>query len=100
MRLLKSTDRGELSLAEFVDDNIPPYAILSHTWGPEDEEVTFKDLMEDAGASKFGCTGYNKIQFCGKQAASHGIPYFWVDTCCINKSNNAKLSEAIISIFH
>jgi hypothetical protein len=61
MRLLQFTSRGELSYAEFVDDNIPPYAILSHTWGPEDEEVTFKDLVEDAGRRNFGSTGYNKI---------------------------------------
>ena len=45
----------------------------SHTPGVEDEEVTFKDLEEDAGQRKFGSTGYNKIQFCGKQAAKHDI---------------------------
>lgn len=99
MRLLKFTTGGKLSYAKFVDDNVPPYAVLSHTWGPEDEEVTFKDLEEDAGKSKFGSTGYNKIQFCGKQAACHGIAYFWVDTCCIDKSSSAELSEAINSMF-
>ena len=99
MRLLKFTSRGELSYAEFVDDNVPPYAVLSHTWDREDEEVTFKDLKEDAGKSKFGSTGYKKIQFCGEQAACHGIAYFWVDTCCIDKSSSAELSEAINSMF-
>ena len=100
MRLLKFTSCGEISYTEFGDDNVPPYAVLSHTWGPEDEEVTFKDLEEDAGKSKFGSTGYNKIQFCGKQAACHGIAYFWVDTCCIDKSSSAELSEAINSMFN
>ncbi|OCK72917.1 HET-domain-containing protein [Lepidopterella palustris CBS 459.81] len=99
MRLLEFTNGGELCFAEFVGDSIPSYAILSHTWGPEDEEVTYKDLMKDAGKSKVGSTGYNKIQFCGKQAASHGIPYFWVDTCCIDKSSSAELSEAINSMY-
>jgi hypothetical protein len=99
MRLLKLASCGELSYAEFADDNVPPYAILSHTWGQEDEEVTFKDLREDAGENKVGCTGYNKIHFCGKQAAYNGISYFWVDTCCIDKSSSAELSEAINSMF-
>jgi hypothetical protein len=35
MRLLKLRD-DELILAEFFDNDIPPYAILSHTW----EQIT------------------------------------------------------------
>ena len=31
MRLLKSEDDGDFSLIEFVDNEIPQYAILSHT---------------------------------------------------------------------
>jgi len=71
-------------------------AILSHTWGADDEEVTFIDLAEGAGKNK---TGYGKIQFCGEQAASDDLRYFWMDTCCIDKSNNTELSEAITSMF-
>jgi hypothetical protein len=67
MRLLGLKAHGEFSLTEFVGDDIPPYAILSHTWGADDEEVTFKDLMDGTGKSK---AGYIKIRFCGKQAAS------------------------------
>jgi hypothetical protein len=45
IRLLKLDARDELSLETFGDDKIPPpYAILSHTWGVEGDEVTFKDL--------------------------------------------------------
>jgi hypothetical protein len=43
--------------------------------------------------------GYNKIMFCAKQAQCDGLRYFWVDTCCINKSSSAELSEAINSMF-
>ena len=96
MRLLGFKTDGEFSLTEFVSDDIPPYAILSHTWEADDEEVTFTDLAEGAGKNK---TGYGKIQFCGEQAASDDICYFWVDTCCIDKSNNTELSEAITSMF-
>ncbi|OCK77386.1 hypothetical protein K432DRAFT_304350 [Lepidopterella palustris CBS 459.81] len=96
MRLLKLKDDGEFCLVEFVGDKIPQYAILSHTWGPDYEEVTFKDLVEGTGKRK---AGYQKIRFCGKQAADDDLQYFWVDTCCIDKSSSAELSEAINSMF-
>jgi hypothetical protein len=50
MRLLYHGEDGELSVtADLVDaDMIPPYAILSHTWVVEEEEVTFDDLAKNA----------------------------------------------------
>jgi hypothetical protein len=96
MRLFELRNHREFSLTKDLTDNIPPYAILSHTWGEDDEEVTFKDLAEDVGKSK---AGYRKIQFCGERAVRDGLRYFWVDTCCIDKSNNTELSEAINSMF-
>lgn len=96
MRLLQSEGDGGFSLMERVGDNIPPYAILSHTWGADNEEVTFKDLMDGTGTDK---VGYEKLTFCGKKAASDGLEYFWVDTCCIDKSSSSELAEAINSMF-
>jgi hypothetical protein len=97
MRLLERNSAGEFSLTKnFVGDNIPVYAILSHTWGADAGEVTFQDLMDGTSNSK---PGYNKIRFCGEQARRDGLQYFWVDTCCINKANNTELSEAINSMF-
>jgi uncharacterized protein YerC len=96
--LLERSNTGELSLTRnFVGGNIPPYAILSHTWGADAEEVTFRDLVEGTGKSK---AGYNKIQFCEEQAHRDGLQFFWIDTCCINKSNSVELQEAINSMFH
>jgi hypothetical protein len=96
MRLLKLTDRGEFSLTKDLINDIPPYAILSHTWGDNEEEITYKDVMEGLGREK---VGYKKIQFCAAQTARDGLQYFWVDTCCIDKSNHVEFSEAIISMF-
>jgi hypothetical protein len=96
MRLLKIRGNGEISLTKDLISNIPPYARLSHTWGDDDEEVTFRDLSESSGKDKIG---YRKIQFCGEQAARDGLEYFWVDTCCIDKLNNTELSEALNSMF-
>jgi hypothetical protein len=61
MRLLQYNSDCDPSLTEFVENDIPKYAILSHRWGAE--EVTFKDLID--GTSKVKA-GYGKIQFCGE----------------------------------
>jgi hypothetical protein len=97
MRLLYYTSGGELGWTEDLidDDEIPPYAILSHTW-VDGQEVTFADMMEKSGKSK---TGYDKIRFCAQQAKSDGLDHFWVDTCCIDKTNSVELAEAIASMF-
>ena len=59
MRLLDRKNDSEFSLTkDFVSDDIPRYAILSHTWGVDTEEVTFRDLMDGTGKNK---AGYNKI---------------------------------------
>ena len=96
MRLLQFKDPSEFSLTHDLIKNVPPYAILSHTWGADTDEVTFRDLIDNTGKSK---AGYDKIRFCGEQARLDGLQYFWVDTCCIDKSNNNELSEAINSMF-
>lgn len=96
MRLLQIQSSGEVSLTDDLYEHIPPYATLSHTWGPDAQEVTFKDLVEGTGRGK---DGYKKIQFCRDRAAHDGLHFFWVDTCCIDKTNNTELSEAINSMF-
>jgi hypothetical protein len=95
IRLLQYNNDSEFSLTTFFADKIPQkYAILSHTW--EAEEVTFEDLQNGTRTKK---AGYDKIRFCGEQARRDGLQYFWVDTCCIDKSSSAELSEAINSMF-
>jgi hypothetical protein len=96
MHLLHINSNGSFSLANFLGNNTPIYAILSHRWESTDQEVTFKDMADGTGKGK---AGYRKIQFCGEQAKKHGIQYFWVDSCCIDKSSSAELSEAINSMF-
>jgi hypothetical protein len=101
MRLLYTSGDGRLSWTEdLIGETIPPYAILSHTWGGQ--EATFKDLqnhnnIEDVDAKVK--EGYQKIFFCAQQAKRDNLDYFWVDTCCIDKTNSAELQEAINSMF-
>lgn len=96
MRLLQYSESGELSIHCFDDGDIPPYAILSHTWGADGDEVTFADLQTGGGKTK---PGYEKILFCGRQARRDSLQYFWIDTCCIDKTNKAELVFAIRSMF-
>ena len=97
MRLLERQTGGEICLtADLHDDDLPRYAILSHTWGDESEEVSYADFVHGVGRQK---AGFQKIQFCVEQAAKDGLRYSWVDTCCIDRSSSAVLSQAITSMF-
>lgn len=95
MRLLECSG-DSFELTEHSTGQVPEYAILSHTWGSEAEEVSFQDLVNGTGKKK---NGYEKIKFCAEQARRDGLRHFWVDTCCIKKSNKAELSNAINSMF-
>lgn len=97
MRLLQITLDGGLKLTkDLEEDELPPYTILSHTWGRDEEEVTFRDLYDGTSKDK---DGHRKLEFCAKQTQKDGQRYFWIDTCCIDKTNNVELNTAITSMF-
>lgn len=92
MRLL---DSSTFKLTHFFDRDLPEYVILSHCWG--DDEVTFHDIQNLEKATKR--YGFHKIRQCCEKAKSDGFQWVWIDTCCIDKSSSAELSEAINSMF-
>jgi hypothetical protein len=93
MRLISCSS---LQLEEFFGTNIPDYVILSHRW--EEAEVSFADFTRDQSAAQ-AKRGFRKIDLACRQALEDGWQYAWVDTCCIDKSSSAELSEAINSMF-
>jgi hypothetical protein len=100
MRLLNVHTK---KLEEFFDLAIPRYAILSHRWGSK--EVTFQDLnafesqdWDPAAVDRHG-PGLLKIMHTCSQALKDDLEWVWVDTCCIDKTSSAELSEAINSMF-
>jgi hypothetical protein len=98
IRLLQRKLDGEIVFREPTSDNLPAYAILSHTWGKE--EVILQDMEAGADMTKVASkAGWKKIEFCAQQAAADGLQYFWVDTCCIDKKNAVELGAAINSMF-
>jgi hypothetical protein len=94
MRLLNTTS---LEVEEQNPRSIPMYAILSHTW--EEEEVTLQDMESLHHRRARSKAGYSKlVNSCG-EARRLGYRWIWIDTCCIDKTSSAELSEAINSMF-
>lgn len=76
IRLLHASSRV---LKEFTsDDHIPPYAILSHTWGVG--EVTLAMWRSLAREELQSSPGYRKIDLCCQQALKDCFEWVWVDT--------------------
>lgn len=92
MRLINTRT---LEFKEFMGSHIPPYVILSHTWGKD--EISFQDMNSSA---RFNKTGYTKITQTCRIALEHGLEYAWIDTCNIDKSSSAELSESINSMYN
>jgi len=88
-------ETSALKLSEFVADEIPQYAILSHRW-ESSQEVTFKEFRKNLKKDTYG---YEKIVACCNLARKAQHQWLWVDTCCIDKRSSAELSEAINSMF-
>lgn len=103
MRLISTKSLEVVSIRE---DEIPPYAILSHTW--DKDEVTLQD-MQGFGAKLLATAsrinilkanqGLQKVLDAAKLAASEGHDWIWIDTCCIDKTSSSELSEAINSMY-
>jgi hypothetical protein len=93
MRLLHAKD---LVFDEFFDDNCPDYAILSHRWFSQKEELTYRDFLD---GKKRETKGWAKITATCDKALAHKYDWIWVDTCCIDKTSSAELTEAINSMF-
>ncbi|KAI0196440.1 heterokaryon incompatibility protein-domain-containing protein [Astrocystis sublimbata] len=107
MYLLHTTD---FRLKLYLDDaKRPPYAILSHTWLRDGDEVSFEGLAQYHSAKAdekaqeadtiWSLPGFCKIRGSCEIAKQHGMEWIWIDTCCIDKRSSAELSEAINSMF-
>lgn len=70
MRLLQVQADDSFSLVNYVGELIPPYVILSHTEGADDEKVTFEDLRKHREKVE---PGHRKLSFYGEQAINDGL---------------------------
>ena len=81
----------------FFDDSLPEYAILSHRWSSEEDEVSFKQFRKHS--VHLNLPGLVKIEEFCRLADERGLRWAWIDTCCIDKRSSAELSEAINSMW-
>lgn len=91
-------DTTTLELKEFIGSSIPPYAILSHTWGSTEDEVSFRDMRKNRDIAE-AKKRFSKVKNCCLKAAKNHLEYAWIDSCCIDKRSSAELSEAINSVY-
>ncbi|KAI1658179.1 hypothetical protein F4813DRAFT_388963 [Daldinia decipiens] len=98
---IRLIDTRTLCLVSIPREDTPRYAILSHTWD-NDNEISFQEMMainDDPHHPATDKTGYLKIVGTCQMAKNHGIPYAWVDNCCIDKTSSSDLGEAINSMY-
>ena len=102
MRLLRlDPEKLKWVVEDFPGPIVPFYAILSHTWGRDKDEVKFEDIEDgQQGYSDTSKPGYEKLRFCQERAEKDGLRYFWVDTCCIKKSDSSELQRSLASMFY
>ncbi|KAI0692862.1 heterokaryon incompatibility protein-domain-containing protein [Cerioporus squamosus] len=99
---LLSTERAELHFFPSPQDVEGGYAILSHVW--DKNEQTYQDLQmlqRRCRRTRKNPRDFarEKIRRCCELAERHGYHWVWIDTCCIDKTSSADLSEAINSMF-
>jgi hypothetical protein len=82
MRLIEAKENDALCFTEDLRRDIPPYAILSHTWGTPADEVSYHDFKQSKWEHKEAAF---KLKFCAKQARKHKLNHFWADTTNIDK---------------
>lgn len=97
MRLLKCTPDGPLSVTRDFTGNVPPYAILSHTWAGPDAELTLAELAVHQTDHK--PDPFAKLCFLAKRALTDRLEYAWMDTCCIDRTSSSELEEAVRSMY-
>jgi hypothetical protein len=97
MRLLHAKN---LAFEEFVGDNIPIYATVSHRWG--DNELSYQGFLKDKDQYQNGHRqghGWTKIAKACELTLECVLEWVWLDTICINKESSAELTEAINSMY-
>ena len=78
-----------------IIQEVVQYVILSHRW----DEIADEPTSQDISGGKRYVAGFKKLaQFC-KTSSKLGHKLAWVDTCCLDKTNAAELSEAIHAMY-
>ncbi|KAI0742570.1 heterokaryon incompatibility protein-domain-containing protein [Daedaleopsis nitida] len=97
-------DTTTLDLRAFVSPETVEegYVILSHVWDSEEQSFhdlrRIRDVCALSGDNPHHYLSPKIRNFCSI-AQTEGYRWAWIDTCCIDKSSSAELSEAINSMY-
>ncbi|KAG1845257.1 hypothetical protein C8R48DRAFT_678221 [Suillus tomentosus] len=93
------TKRSDLEMARIKDVVAMHFrcVLLSHRW--EETEVLLHHIQNTDVRELKGLGGITKLQSFCKIARDAGYLWAWMDTCCIDKTNNAELGESVQSMF-
>ncbi|KAF2763944.1 HET-domain-containing protein [Teratosphaeria nubilosa] len=87
---------------EYLDPETTQYAILSHRWNTSGSEVLYHELKDIASHPElFASSRFDKIKMACATARHRTQPleWIWIDPCCIDKTNNVELAEALNSMY-
>ncbi|KAI5980428.1 hypothetical protein F5J12DRAFT_425723 [Pisolithus orientalis] len=96
---------AQIKIFENLHDRSEKYAVPSHRWGKDEDEVNYDEMTQLMGMAEPARNeirrraGYEKIIKSCEQAKKDGYRWIWIDTCCIDKRSGAELSEAINSMY-
>ncbi|KAK6845972.1 ankyrin [Apiospora arundinis] len=106
MRLL---DTSTLALITKNDNDLPPYAILSHTWGKDEEEVTFEEIKhlmayQSVHSSWLGRSirqkaGYSKVRHSAALEKADAVCYVYLIDVETNMSTEDSREEDLDETF-
>ncbi|KAI9067442.1 HET-domain-containing protein [Trametes sanguinea] len=101
---LLRTRTAELEYFNSPHDVKGGYAILSHVWDSceqsfQELQALHSQLVSTNRTDLLRSRVSDKVRECCILAESHGYEWLWIDTCCIDRSSSAELSEAINSMF-
>ncbi|KAG2363712.1 heterokaryon incompatibility protein-domain-containing protein [Suillus spraguei] len=98
--LLSSTMKPADLQTERIQDVVAMYfryVMLSHRW--EGKEPLLHDIQGKVVYDLDPVGGIAKLQSFCKTARDKGYHWAWIDTCCIDQTNNVELQQSVNSMF-
>lgn len=78
----------------------PPYAIVSHRWGADSDEVLFTNFDNmPSPLARIKVMRNKKVAGACSQALRDGYKHVWLDTCCIDRENQTELTASLNSMY-
>jgi hypothetical protein len=85
---MKLVNTQTLKAIEFSDESLPPYAVVSQTWNPNNVWLTNYSYLSETIAK-----AERRTSQLSNLAKRQGHDWIWLDTCCRSSSANEELLD-------